>query len=221
MISLYNKFIFVHIPKCGGTSIFKQVEHLVPGFNSQMHIRYEEFHNSPMWKVHGESPDNFYKFTVIRNPWDRIGSFFNHIVNWPNPFYHKFCVQNYIISFEDFILNLDFIVDMVKPSNPDLERSIEPLLEWILIDGENLFDDIIELEFLNERWPEICKLIGIEYKPLGRERQRSKDGNYKHLYTPEMVKSIENVYGEEIEYFKFSYEGIGNGRSRIYRNKSY
>jgi hypothetical protein len=171
-----------------------------------MHIRYDEFHNSLQWEVHEESPNDFYKFTVIRNPWDRIGSFFNHISNVYNPFYDVFCKKQGIRTFEEFVLNLDMIVKVVKSGNPDMERSIDPLLDWILLDGENLMDDIIELPDLNERWPYLCNRMGIDYKPLGRERQRSKNGDYKHQYTPQMVKIIEKVYGEEIEYFKFSYD---------------
>ena len=199
MVSLTHKFVFLHIPKCGGTSVYQQIKPYIGYWPPTHHLYFSE-----IWdKMTEEERNGFYKWTVIRNPWDRLGSFFAHISNWPNPFYHGYCKRNGIITFQDFIMNIDTIVADIYKGNITLVKSIEFLQDWLYVDGENHFDDIIEIEYLNERWPEICKLMKIEYHPLGRERSKSKDGKWKQNYTPEMKQKVELVYGSEIEEFKF------------------
>jgi hypothetical protein len=89
VISLKHKFLFVHTPKTGGTSIEHVLsEHCewVRDNNESNPIQvvaaprgHAEF-NVKHWGVRRYSNRwdirSFYKFTVIRNTWDRIVSFF-------------------------------------------------------------------------------------------------------------------------------------------------
>ena len=75
MICEKNKIIFIHIPKTTGTtieSIFK---------SSRLNIRNTKYrlweqHStiSQLIKMHKVDINQYYKFTVIRNPWDRAVS---------------------------------------------------------------------------------------------------------------------------------------------------
>lgn len=58
-----RKLLFIHIPKNAGTSITKSLEMENQGHVAALH-----------YKRNLEDFDEFFKFTVIRNPWDRVVS---------------------------------------------------------------------------------------------------------------------------------------------------
>jgi hypothetical protein len=63
MISHEKKLLFIHIPKTGGSSItYTYNNHFdVPGKGIKTHRRIEEF---------DIDPGRYYKFAVVRNPWE-------------------------------------------------------------------------------------------------------------------------------------------------------
>lgn len=72
-----QKTIFIHIPKTGGTSIIKKFNPDFDETKSFKHYDYLYYQNLLKDKI------NSYKiFTVVRNPYERITSYFNmHIVH--------------------------------------------------------------------------------------------------------------------------------------------
>lgn len=70
-ISELAKIIFVHIPKCGGTSV-KNSELFEGGGKPQGHHDYTYFH-----KILGPRFAEFRLLTFVRNPWDRLASAFH------------------------------------------------------------------------------------------------------------------------------------------------
>ena len=72
MILKEKKIIFVHAPRTSGTSIEKSILNgkLVP--DTMKHLRASQFK-----KMFNEEWDKFYKFTIVRNPWDRIISMYH------------------------------------------------------------------------------------------------------------------------------------------------
>ena len=73
LINHNYKFIFVHIQKTAGTSI-TSVLNEIPGTeplyysHSQINVLKEEY-------------EDYFKFCFVRNPWDRLYSWWNMIVN--------------------------------------------------------------------------------------------------------------------------------------------
>ena len=64
MISHKHKFIFTHIPKTGGTSITRAL-------NPNAGIK-----NKPLKEMPLKDKEDYFKFTFVRNPWDRAVSMF-------------------------------------------------------------------------------------------------------------------------------------------------
>ena len=75
-----HKIIFVHIPKTGGTSIEKALKLTSRekgyGVNKEkkavQHYDYNEYRNS----LGSEKFDKYYKFTISRNPYEKVISEF-------------------------------------------------------------------------------------------------------------------------------------------------
>jgi chondroitin 4-sulfotransferase 11 len=78
------KFIFVHIQKNAGSSIKKS---LLSFENSEQHKYSHSFIDTEI----GNFEDHF-KFCFVRNPWDRLVSWYNMMLNKGihNYFGHKF-----------------------------------------------------------------------------------------------------------------------------------
>jgi hypothetical protein len=72
MILKEKKIIFVHAPRTSGTSIEKSILQgkLVPDY--MKHLRASQFR-----KMFQNDWDKFYKFTIVRNPWDRVISMYH------------------------------------------------------------------------------------------------------------------------------------------------
>ena len=91
MIDHKHKFIFIHINKCGGTSID---EHFTENFkDTQKHLS---------TKLNPNEFDNYFKFTFVRNPWDRVVSFYHYQLKrkWD---YYPF---DETVPFKKFVKNL-------------------------------------------------------------------------------------------------------------------
>lgn len=71
MIMKELKILFFHIPKTGGTSIKGVFEKVTPCWIPEWHMRKEDF------KKILPDYDDYFKFSFVRNPWDRIVSIFH------------------------------------------------------------------------------------------------------------------------------------------------
>jgi len=95
-------FVFIHIPKNAGTTITRILEKTcgpvlieesdnMQRVKSTAHSTYlqmkENFH---------ESWNDFYKFCVVRNPWDRFVSLYNHVL-------HYYKISPHLLRFDDFV----------------------------------------------------------------------------------------------------------------------
>jgi hypothetical protein len=163
MISLKKKFIFIHIPRTGGTSVEKALERYVDGeikvqvgkggiyvLSPTIKPKVAKIlgHNTSNdakhmtaldWKkVLGEEYNEYYKFTIIRHPLSKAASIhrFNRHKTQDNPDWVNF--QS--IYFED-------------------EQ------------GNTIVDDIFKYEELEKSWEIICKKLNIEFIPLPYENK--------------------------------------------------
>ena len=89
MISDKHKCIFVHIPRTGGSSIEtvlwprKEEKDLWQGFTSRFNNEYQtdglqHLYARNIRKAVGDRFDRYFKFTIVRNPWDKAVSSYAH-----------------------------------------------------------------------------------------------------------------------------------------------
>lgn len=152
-VSPKQKVLFIHIPKCGGTSVKKF-------FKMRREQMMALIHLTPQQLVDYLGPTHeylkFYKFTVIRNPYERVVSDF---------FWFKFKFNDFLNKYKICSIN-DFIklrCDVEK--NNRYEEDIyfdhfRPQLQYLKTVNGFKYDKIIRLENLNEDLLELCKEIG-------------------------------------------------------------
>lgn len=220
MISKKYKCIFIHIPKNAGTSIeykidpnkiknylpdHRTIKDLEP-FNikkllslykySQLYsiarrIKYSLTRNdSNFIELNRKEYDEYFKFTIVRNPWSRVYSWYRGVMRDK---------ERYRISD-----NISFKQYLNKYLNQPALRS---QLYWLEDSMGNIpFDYICKFENLYEDFGKVSRLIGLEDSELPRKKYTGNSNSYIEAYDDEMKAIIARRYKEEINFFNFSFD---------------
>ena len=226
MISHEHKCIFIHIPKCAGTSIEHVLGHLKEhnGRGGQDHrsVRLIEqpFPNRYIFssrdnciealrrpkhrwinqsrnyrnkfRVNRQQFTEYYKFTVVRNPWERTYSWYRNVMR--DEIHQQSHGVTNDITFEDFL---------VKFAGKGMIKS---QLYWLKsFDGKIALDYIARFENLKADVDIAFKELDLDDVSLPHEIKGSGD-DYRSSYNKEMHKIIETVYSEEIKMFGYKFD---------------
>lgn len=128
--------------------------------------------------------NNYFKFCVERNPWDKSIS-------------HYFMMNDRSggkITFDQYIKKGRF------PINHPFYTSNN---------GNTIVDRIVKYESLNDELTEIFQILGIPFDgTLGiraKSNHRTDRRDYKQLYTPEQSKKIQKAFAKEINLHGYTY----------------
>ncbi|BCX49882.1 pullulanase pulA [Haloferula helveola] len=197
MISLRHRFLFVHIPKTAGNSIqnilkdysedrivasgnqdgVERFEVRSEGRSLEKHSTLAEYYS----ELGAEVADGLFKFAVVRNPWDRLISFYfsphRRETSWSPRKFRKF-----------------------------VEHDVRPLTSYFELENnrgaspfENV-DALIRFENLGAEFDEVCEKIGIPKAELP-VRNRSDRGRPNEYYDADLSKWVGERFAEEIEFF--------------------
>lgn len=223
MISHQHKCIFIHIPKCAGTSIEKALGHydLYDGRRKQDHrsLRmlekplsissftssdnlYEylrsinniiKSHPNPKNKltVSKEQYKSYYKFSIVRNPWDRVYSWYKNVLRDQKHMEVLNLPSN--ISFKDFLLgNLG-------------KDKLRPQTYWLKNYKGNVDMDFIgKFENLALDFSNIAEVLNLGSQNLPHEL-KSSSGVYTEFYNDELKDIVWKFYKEEIKLFDYEF----------------
>lgn len=180
-----NNIIYVHIPKCAGTSISKLLYGRDPWHYSCSELR----------RLDKKKYDSYYKFSVVRNPWERIASTYYYAVAHAqdNPKTTISFITKYK-SFEDFVI-YGMSSDLVE--NHYFFWSSDKYLDKPI-------DKIIRFEDIEWEFPRFCKDMGISGE-LPRENMSKRRKSYKDEYNSEMKEKIGFLYKDDIDRFKYQF----------------
>ena len=194
MILPEHKAIFVHIPKTGGTSIEQF-------FGAKLFARTGK--HDPVSKLRqaigADDWNRYFKFSFVRNPWDRMASYFN----WRSQDPQNVDVKGR--TFKDwltFLLASDFNGLML---NRSFEYGIKPQFE-MLADGDDLAVDFVgRFENLQCDFDQVCDRIGIERQTLPHKNAMNRKQHYTEFYDNESQVLVATLYPQDIEYFGYEF----------------
>lgn len=151
-----NKILFIHIPKTGGTSIATALYG-----KASSHPTLRDYYLSN--KKH---TNNYFKFCVVRNPYDRVISTYSHISNRPNSVSKvilKEWKKHKISSFDDFINCMDKDCSYKQLRNKIVH--LRPQVEMIRYKKVKI-DKIYKFENFDEIVKELNSKYQIQIKKL-------------------------------------------------------
>lgn len=202
IINNTHKFIYVHIPKTAGTSVTTLLSSFTTLFDLEIGAtefgekiqdayfeRFEIRKHSTLTEIHhlvGENIFNsFYKFSFVRNPFDRIFSAYNFLREWESPQKDFNNLMRGFKTFSQFIQS-DFLAyssvpdHMFLPQSHWLENEASEVdlnfvgrVEYLAHDIGYVLDTLklntkkneIKLQYLNESIGESSK-IKIDFKDI-------------------------------------------------------
>jgi len=210
MICHKRKIVFIHIPKTGGQSI----EHfLFPDYNfnedENKTIMYG-WNNKVGWlnhltcseiKSYGNIPDKkyeeYFKFTFVRNPWERLISeyawkFYNNF-----KLFKQFCIDISEMNYENWISNYKDPLAFVQ--------HIKAQHEYIYDSKGNLEINFLgKYENFNRDFQSICEGTNLKYnEPYFYNKSKHK--HYTYYYDKLTKELVSRIYKDDIEIFNYSF----------------
>lgn len=176
-----KKFVWIRVFKVASSTLFhylkKDVSDLVQSRPKRLPNKF----------------NHYYKFSFVRNPWDRVVScYFNKVVTKKAPDF-KECFDKDFDFFVDFINHLD-----VARTNSHLK------LQTKLIPVDQL-DFIGKMDNFAHDLNYVCDVIGINCGEIPH-KHKTEHAHYSFYYTPRTKEIIAKKYQEDIETFGFTFE---------------
>jgi len=181
MIHHKLKFLYIEIPKTGTTTISTALksDYDLATWRHRTFLQYRDEYPVKAKK--------YFKFSFVRNPWDRLVSQFHFNRG-------KFGMENY--SFRDHVQA--FYDDRVVGRGG-------AHLAWLVDENNNMAVDFVgRFENLQEDFNIICDKIGIPQQELPR-KNATKHKHYTEYYDDETKELVAKKYAEDIEYFGYEF----------------
>jgi hypothetical protein len=184
--------LFIHIPKTAGISITKSLYNKEVG---HLPLRYYE-------KRHAQTIKNLFKFTVVRNPWDRIYSAYHFLKAGGMPEYpdDKIFFDKNLSIYENFD---HFVREWLAKKNVYSYIHFYPQLYFIET-RETKFDYISRFEKINIELPSIMSNHGIHIE-LKKLNTSQKNPEYQSAYSQKSKDIVYKTYKKDISLFKYEF----------------
>jgi len=205
MISTDKKFLFIHIPKTGGNAIrlalkdhaideivFNEKQQAYNENNRQVHrfgiqnpymdlkkhSHISEIHSK--WdEQHLGAWEDYYKFAVVRNPWDRLVSLY----------------------FSPHKGNVDFDKKMFRDVIKNTKKGMQSV--YLNENGKPVTDFLIRFESLARDFSIVCDSLGIEAELPHVNMSRHLP--YQEYYDNKTKKLVYKLYRDDIDQFGYEF----------------
>jgi len=205
MVNKTKKFVFIHVPKCGGSSI--QECSYFKGWSGNSHLTLEDYHRSIL------HPYSYKYYSIVRNPWSRILSVYTYWKQmkpshknyvWDQAVCRK--IQDSNMSFKEFLIKVsDSQSHFRKTHEPNVEMPhVKTQYSFLSINGKLKMDFVGKMESLQQDFDFICKSIGIPRQDLPHVN-KSDHGHYSEYYDDETKDIVSKVYRDDIKYFNYKF----------------
>lgn len=252
IISHKYKFIFLKPRKVAGTSLEIALakhcgdEDIITPITNYSEFSDSAFYNQPIKnyeegyynhmppseikeKIGKDIWNKYFKFTVIRNPWDQQVSLFTwrKTVRRQSEKFRKRPLSLYVKKILNprsyFIFCKKILKRIIFKNGYFLNRiqnasQADNNTKFYFDTFENqVCDFYIRYENLEEDYHKVCNKLGIPYEklPLTKDKHRDHDKHYSDYYDDNTEFIVAEKFKKEIEYFSFKFERILRNDSKL------
>jgi len=206
IISNTKKFVFVHIPKTGGTSIKKVLgKHATVGvYQHNPPPGVAKQANPRLWK-HAPARDlrqhmgyaswaEMFSFGIVRNPFDWMVSAYFYIRKDTHDPRHQIANK---LGFPEF-------VEWFEKSNP-YRHPIRNGQWWYLSDraGNQIVSKYYKLEEIGSAWKSIS--VKVQVNSFLPHTNKTSHRDYRSYYTPRSVSLVAGMFSDDFKRFGYTW----------------
>ncbi len=206
IVSHLHRYIFVAMPKTGTHSVRQALrEHLGPDdieqvglfvnkrfpFDEVAQIKHGHLSVRQMRPYLGDAVcDEYFKFTFVRNPFDRFVS------------YCAFMTRQHGAFERDPQGTMRRILFELRPMD---HVHFQPQYTLLTNDADALEMDVIgRVERMQDDYDAICAKIGIPSRALDKVNS-SKRGDYRQYYDQALIDGVTELYRRDLELFGYAF----------------
>ncbi len=215
LISHKHKFITIDIPKTGTRSFRESLlplgvidQHGKPNLDAEFYQHDSAIRAKKQFAKNNWNWNEYYKFTIVRNPWARYFSFFKYFksygekylrrdesINWKQPELNqgKLCVE--LFKNQDDQTALKNII-----LNNDSQDSY-----YCDESGEIIVDHIASFENLENEFVFLCDQVGIQTPGLQHGNKSSNSLNMHDIYNQQLIDLVANKEKNVIKLKNYNY----------------
>jgi chondroitin 4-sulfotransferase 11 len=195
IVSAKAKCIFVHIQKTGGASIESLLLRHDPAATTahegRRHLTARDMRALVPVAVWSES----YKFAFVRNPWDRLVSWYHMCMQVPTPNPFSVYIRQHAPTFGDFV---------TKSTTGVAARTTRNQLDYVTDDnGEVIVDFIGRYEALQADLGTVGERLGIAVELPHLNRSSHRD--YREYYTDETRDIVAERFADDLRQFGYKF----------------
>lgn len=190
----YYKCIFVHIPKNAGLSVCYTLFGNTGGSHRKI-VDYKKIFSPGTFK-------RYYKFTFVRNPWDRLVSTFFFLKNGGLTEKDRVWAQEHIAQFDSFDA---FVKGWLTEEN--INNSLHFQHQYCFLEDEKgiiAVDFIGRFENIEEDFKKITEELNIR-RTLKKTNTSKRKEDYKAYYDEETKTIVNEVYRKDIQLFNYEF----------------
>jgi hypothetical protein len=218
MISHQHRCIFVHIPKCAGSSIEevlwpepRHLHDLWMGFITPHHNKYQTggmqhlLASQVRQEVGSEVFSQYFKFAFVRNPFDKAVSQYHYMQQRED-------LRDYIGMRPD-----DSFRTYLGLIENKLHVQWEEQWKFIMDEsGDVIVDFVGRFEHFGRDIKEVFDRLGIRAAAVPH-LNRTERSHYADYYDDKAIEMVSNFYRRDLELFGYSFRKIRNSKLEIRR----
>ena len=211
IISPGRGYIFVHIPKTGGTSMALALEDrammddILIGDTPKAKRRKGRLTSAKtagrLWKhstladIEGDlvpgALEDYFVFTMVRNPWDRLVSY-----------YHWLQEQSFDHPAVHLAKSTEFGAFLDHPETEAAFRA-QTYASYVTTRGAEHCASFLRLEYLDEDIETLEAHLGFSLRPLSHENRSKRPSDYRSCYSQRAAERVADLCAQDIARFGY------------------
>lgn len=208
------KALYVPVPKVACSSIKRVIATIIdveiPGDGANIHLA-----NFPVIdKTALEQYENYWKFSFVRNPWDRLVSCYSEKIKTDNTFVGKTNsfvkgVHKGLVKYDMFEANMPFdafLKAVATISDHEADQHFRSQYTFLTDSHENLFLDFIgKFETMDADFRHVMRTLQAPPDITLQQSNKTHHKPYRKYYTDSLLDIFQKRYSKDLSLFGYEF----------------